>query len=733
MLRPERMSKVAVTGSKSVMDEVIEAMHELNRVHLTDYDGSWDSFDNGDPVEGADEASERLVTVRGLESTLDLDATEVRPEHGFDPSSLEERLASVRSEVNELDDRRQELRQERRELEERIGALEPFARLGIDLDLLTGYDEISVVVGEGDEGAVRDAYRASEDVRAVELFGGDGVVAAAVAPAEGVDHEDAVADPLVGVDFTRLEVPDTDGSPEEVVEELRHESRELEAELESLTADLEELKLEVGGFLLAAEEYLTTQVQKAEAPLRFATTKNSFVAEGWIPTSDLASVEGALRDAVGDRIEFEELERAEYDRHGAVANHDDATGDSHGDGSRGAAGAAGAGAASEASDEEVAADGGVVTVPDDPPTVQDNPEPTTPFEVLVGAVGRPNYSELDPTIVLFLTFPVFFGFMIGDVGYGAVYALIGLFAMRRFDSDAIQQFGMVVVWAGILTIVFGVFYGEIFGLHQLGEWIWGGHPPLRKGLSYGEWATGWLVVAVLAGWVHLTIGWIFDFVDNYTLHGLKDAVLESGSWLAMLTGIWVWVFSTHLEGTKPELLFTTFDGHPFAFGFAGFAPSIGYVGIGLLVLGIVLLAVGPTHELPEVAQPFAHTLSYTRLTAVLLSKAGMALVVNMLYFGAYQDEKGAYHYMIDHGPHYAETHEGAEIVFSGLWHAGPAGQIGGLLVLLIGHLVVLAIGVSAMIQAIRLEYVEFFGKFYEGSGENYDPFGSDRDSTESTT
>ncbi|GAB3683758.1 V-type ATP synthase subunit I [Salinarchaeum chitinilyticum] len=734
MLRPERMSKVAVTGSKSVMDEVIEAMHELNRVHLTDYDGSWEAFDNGDPIEGADEASEQLVTVRGLESTLDLDADEVRPERGFDPSTLGERLASVRSEVNELDDRRQELRQELREVEERIGALEPFARLGIDLDLLSGYDEIEVVVGEGDETTVHEAYRASEDVRAVDVFGGDGVVAAAVAPAEGVDLEDAASEPLVGVDFTRLEVPETDGAPEDAVEELRHEKRQLEAELESLDADLEELKIEVGGFLLAAERHLSTQVQKAEAPLRFATTENSFVAEGWIPTDDLTSVEAALRDAVGDRIEFEELERAEYDRHGGVANHDDVSGDGDAKSSAGAAagGAAGTEAADDAS-EEVAADGGVVTVRDDPPSVQNNPEPTTSFEVLVQAVGRPNYSELDPTIVLFLTFPVFFGFMIGDVGYGVIYALIGLFAMRRFDSDAIKQFGMVVVWAGVFTIAFGVLYGEIFGLHMLGDWIWGGHPPLRKGLSYGEWATGWLVVAVLAGWIHLTIGWLFDFVDNYTLHGLKDAVLESGSWLAMLTGIWVWVFSTHLEGTKPELLFTTFDGHPFAFGFTGFPPVVGYVGIGLLVLGIGLLIVGPVHELPEVAQPFAHTLSYTRLTAVLLSKAGMALVVNMLYFGAYQDEKGAYHYMIDHGPHYAETHEGAEIVFSGLWHAGPAGQIGGLLVLLIGHLVVLAIGVSAMIQAIRLEYVEFFGKFYEGSGENYDPFGSDRDSTERPT
>ena len=72
MLRPERMAKVSVTGSRRVMEPVIEAVHELGLVHLSDYDGSWAGFDNGNPIAGADEVSEKLVTVRALESTLDL-------------------------------------------------------------------------------------------------------------------------------------------------------------------------------------------------------------------------------------------------------------------------------------------------------------------------------------------------------------------------------------------------------------------------------------------------------------------------------------------------------------------------------------------------------------------------------------------------------------------------------------------------------------------------------------
>jgi V/A-type H+-transporting ATPase subunit I len=58
MLRPERMSRVSVTGSKGVMTETIETLHELRLVHLSDYDGAWEGFDNGNPMEGGDEASE---------------------------------------------------------------------------------------------------------------------------------------------------------------------------------------------------------------------------------------------------------------------------------------------------------------------------------------------------------------------------------------------------------------------------------------------------------------------------------------------------------------------------------------------------------------------------------------------------------------------------------------------------------------------------------------------------
>jgi V/A-type H+-transporting ATPase subunit I len=71
------MSRVSVTGSRRVLEETIETVHGLNLVHLTDYDGRWDGFNPGDPIEGAEDAASKLVTVRALENSLDLDEDEI--------------------------------------------------------------------------------------------------------------------------------------------------------------------------------------------------------------------------------------------------------------------------------------------------------------------------------------------------------------------------------------------------------------------------------------------------------------------------------------------------------------------------------------------------------------------------------------------------------------------------------------------------------------------------------
>ncbi len=738
MLRPERMSKVSVTGSKAVMDDVVEAIHDLHLVHLSEYNGSWDGFERGDPTEGAEDASQKLVTVRSLESILDVDPDDAGPARIVTDEELEDELEAVRTEANRLDDERSELEDELRDVEERIDAMEPFVDIGLELDLLSGYDSLEVAVGYGDDDAVEAALAAADDVAAFEVFEEDDAVAMFAYP-EG-DAEGVLEDALVGVEFARVEIPDASGDPAEHVEELEHRAQQLAAELDTVQESIDDLRLEAGGFLLAAEEYLTITVQKAEAPLSFATTDNAFVAEGWVPTERYDEFEAAVREAVGDRADVEELQRASFGSDGEeklretvvddspdVASERDAAGDDADDDSE-----------TEEPPKAVADGGGpVVMRDDDPPVVQDNPGPVTPFELLTKAVGRPNYTEFDPTIVLFLTFPTLFGFMIGDVGYGAIYSLIGLWVVRNFDSDGYRAFGQITIAAGLFTMLFGVLYGEVFGTHMFGEMLWHDvvgleHAPIEKGLSPGsDWPLVWLIVTVLFGMLHLLVGWSFTFLEELEFHGFKAAMLESGSWILALIGIWTFVFSKLFEGSKPDLLFQTFASGEAAvveLGFSGLPAEAGWLGLGLTGLGFFLLALGPAHELVEFAQPFAHTLSYLRIAAVLLAKAGMAFAVNLLYFGAYVDEEGEYHFLIEHGPEYATEH--GELMFAGLSNSGIGITAAGILVLILGHLVVLALGVtSSGIQAARLEYFEFFSKFFDGEGTPFEPFGREREHT----
>ena len=751
MLRPERMSKVSVTGSKAVMEAVVETVHGLNLLHVTEYDGSWEGFDPGDPASGAEESSERLVTVRALESILDLDEEDAGPTRIVTDDALDEELSEIRERVNRLDDRRQELESEIRAVEDDRDAIEPFVDLGIDLDLLAGYDALDVAVGEGDRATIERALDDAAAVDAYEIFAGSDTLGIFARPAADADG-DVLDDVLVGANFTAIEVPDAEGSPEEYAAELESKRDRLEAELETVDAELESEKADAAGFLLAAEEKLSIDVQRTEAPLSFATTDNAFIAEGWIPSEEYLEFETAIAEAVGDRVEVEELERARFSADGADHVREDVPADPGGSG--GEIGSPAAADGGETGADEARADGGtpVVMADDEPPTVQDNPGAVKPFEVLVQAVSRPSYREFDPTIVLFLTFPAFFGFMIGDLGYGVIYTAIGYFLYANFeDRPAFRSMGGVTIAAGIFTAVFGILYGELFGLHVISTYFWEGvvglaHAPIEKGLSPAgiDWARGWLVVSVLAGVFHLNVAWVVGFADDYQLHDLKHAVYENGSWLLMMNGLWVWIFSDALRGVVPDFIFTTFSSEGvLPLGFAGF-PTMAVFTIPVVdapftlpllifVIGLVLLAIGEPIEAVEFLNVLVNVLSYTRLAAVLLAKAGMAFTVNLLFFGVYATETGhgaEWHFGTGGIPEVGSMyhgHEVTEVLFGGLVHGSTATVLVGILVLVVGHLLVLALGVtSAGLQAVRLEYVEFFNKFFDGNGREYEPFGYDR-------
>lgn len=732
MLRPERMSKVSVTGSKRVMDEVIETVHGLELLHVVDYDDTWEGFSPGDSRPEAEPLSETLVTVRSIESILDVDEEDAGPSRIVTDEEIDAEIEEVRTRVNELDDRRAALREERREVDDRLSSVRPFAQLGIDLDLLSGYDSLETLVVEGRQAQIDEALTESEEIEEFETFAEGEVVAIFAYPETG--HEDVLADALVGVEAAPLSVPDADSSPEDYVGELEHRKQQIDSKLSNIDGELEELKIDAAGFLLAVEEQLSIDVQKAEVPLSFATTGRSFIAEGWVPTERYDEFEAALHEEVGEHVECEELERVDYDEvaagHGH-GTHDDEPGD-----------------AGDADRQPAATDGGqkMSMHGDEPPVVQQNAGPAKPFELLVQAVNRPRYSELDPTIILFLTFPTMFGLMIGDVGYGVLYMALGYGLYRFFDSPGLRSLGGIALWCGIFTTIFGFLYGEVFGFHTLSYVFWQDiagfeYAPIEKGLD-SNFALLWLVVSLLIGVVHLSIGFLMGFFNDMEAEGIVPAYLDNASWILMIVGIWTWVFSHHVSGPKPDFLYTVFNGDPVALGFGGFSATVGIAGLALFFVGTLSMIAGEIrHEglmvgglagIIESVNALVNVVSYARVAAVLLAKAGMAFVVNLLVVGAYQED-GHFYFMTGD---YATVPEGAEVMFPGIitTDAGLAMLvvtfIAGALVFVVGHVLVLILGItSAGLQGVRLEYVEFFGKFYDGGGENYEPFGYDRTHT----
>ncbi len=726
------MSKVSVAGSKRVLESTIETVHSMELLHLSDYDESWEGFELGRSIEGAESINQKLLTVRSLESILGVSAEDATETILIDEAELEAELEAVRTRVNELDDRKGDARNRLRELDEQIDSIEPLAELGIDLELLGGYESLEVSVGQGSREAIESALAESEAIETFEVMSGGRTHAIFVSPIADVES-DVIADALVGVEFTTVRVPDAELSPEQYVSELQDKKAVVETELEEINAELESIKTEQAGFLLSAEEYLSIEAQKKQAPLSFATTKNAFIAEGWIPTEAYDRFESTLAEQVDGPLEIQEIKRADHtaDGHAHVEHTEPEEPET--------AEAADQQTADAADAKKARADGGVVTTNDSPPIVQQNLGIASPFEVLTNAVSRPKYSEFDPTLLVFLTFPLMFGFMIGDIGYGILYFVIGYY-LYRGAKGVMRDMGTISMWAGVFTMLFGVYFGiDVFGYHAYPWFGFESWPYASKGLSPGatDWALVWLVVSALFGVLHLNIGFSMSFVSNYQLHDFKHALYESASWLLLLNGIWIWVFSQHLGDQKPQFLFESIETLTVGMiPFEGLPEIVGIAGLLAAGLGVVLLAIGEPIELAEVLSPVVNVISYARIMAVLLAKGGMALAVNLVAFGAYIDGGGEGSYNFIFTPSALETVEQqaaageVELVFEGMTTSPEftaLGIIGGILVAIIGHIVVLLLGITAAgIQGVRLEYVEFFSKFYEGGGRPYSPFGYDR-------
>jgi V/A-type H+-transporting ATPase subunit I len=564
MFEPQPMTKVIIAGSKDYMNIAIDAMHKHDVVHIADFVDEDEDFKIGKPHASITKLSERAVSLRSIASYLSIKGKEDIPNKYPDDAiidTIDVKTEQLDVEVTQVTDRISEIESKIKELKDKKRMLEPLKSFDLPLDLYTGYQSLAVFVG-----TLKGLPIISDITNDYELETapyGRGHAISLFIPRE---FEDDVLKRLQEQGYATLPLPKAEGIPKDILVDLDAQLTELQSEKQKSEEDLADLRQKHIEYILASDEYLSIETQKAEAPLRFATTKNAFIVEGWVPTKDLGLIQSDLD--------------------GATNGHVIAAVDS-----------------SEAADVEKV------------PVALKNPLPSRPLEVLIRAFSIPKYNEIDPTKLMTFMYPALFGLMLGDVGYGAIVIALGLLVSRRVKSQGMRDLAMIGVYAGVFSVIFGFIFNEFFGVEAFG------HKGLLTFIEYPavprlENVLTLLIATFIIGLLMLTLGYVLGFVNEYKQHGLKHAVFAKVSWIFMLWGgalVVALILPALSSGTGIQLSLGLVAG-----------LIVAVVGFIFLIMGEGMIGLT---ELPTL---LSNVLSYSRLLSIGVSSTGIALAVNKL-------------------------------------------------------------------------------------------------------
>ena len=654
MFQPKPMTHLLVAASKEQMASVVTELYRHRVFHITDFvDQGKEGYEGvklGVPFENAGQLSSDLIKIRSIENVFQTSPgtqfdVPVRPAETI-RAAINNELPKIDAEVSTLTAKRSNAETKIRECEQRINELKPFALVPVELDLYRGYETLAVYAGYVEKDI--DFAFPSEKYFAA---GKDGnFLVAFVESANAQEAEKVLSD----AGFVSVSLPTETGTVQAAIDKYNTELTQAKADLADATAKILEAKAKYADLLAACDEVLSCDVERAEAPLRFATTEEAFVLDGWVPYDDVAKIEAGLTQATGGKV-YVTVDEDEI-------NYDEV------------------------------------------PVEYNNPSFAKPAEVLMDLYARPKFKELDPTIILSIMFPLLFGVIVGDVGYGLIYLALALVLRKllvRMGEMGAKAF-KIILGCGISTVVFGLLYSEIFGLslpwHSI---LFSRHLPI--GGDHLPQVMDLLVISVAIGVIYLTVGWIFGMInharmDHKGAHRTK-AICAKFGWLAMFWGMLI-------------ILFSLIDIGTFIAGITIPLPNLTVIGLPLTIVGAVLFVLGAIFvarenplDLMEIpTNLLSHMLSFCRIAAVGLSSVAIAMVVNFL----------AMEFFI--GPAIAD--------FSVV---GVLLIIVGVLVLIIGHALNVVLGViGGALHPVRLHYVEFFTKFYQGGGVIYKPFGLKR-------
>ncbi|AMD17023.1 ATP synthase subunit I [Methanobrevibacter sp. YE315] len=311
------------------------------------------------------------------------------------------------------------------------------------------------------------------------------------------------------------------------------------------------------------------------------------------------------------------------------------------------------------------------------PILQQNGWYAKPFEYLVDMYAPVRYNAIDPTIFVAITFPFFFGFCLTDAVYGLVVAAIGVVLLKGLGKvkESMHSFGWILIWSGLWAVILGLITNGFIG--DFPERIAGFRlPTVFAPVEAFKHPETILIIAIAVGLIYVNIGFILGAINNLRYGRTKEALGSQICWFVFEAGL--------------------------VFLVLGFMmPAIGMIGMALgavliiAAIGILIWANG-AFGLMDIFGFLGDVLSFARLLALCLATGGIAMTVNILA------------QMLDQ-----------MVPFAGIVLA--------VIVFVFGHIANFAFQVlGAFINALRLNYVEFFAQFFEEGKGKFDAFKAKR-------
>ena len=644
------MAKVEMIGPKNRFYDVVSLLHEIGTLHIEDLSKKISTgevpLDQMDVVESQLAEKERmedlLLRLRSIVKALHLPVETIdeleREKQYLKLWSLDSRaLANEVTEVIEqVEDRTSSLAQAQSSMEAEMALLsryEPILHkiqpLAKQIVTTGSYDSVALLVERRYKGALEELKKELDEITKAqcEIVSTDvDEDTTAVIVVFSRKYSDGVHKFLAMENVNQIRLPsEFEDMPFDIAyDHLKERRGTLPKRLEEVRNELHEMSVKWFVKLSTIRDVLSDKIEEISAIPKFGQTEYAFVITGWLPVADVKGLRKTIGENFGVDVIVNQLEMDEHEY-------------------------------------------------EETPVALKNAKIVQPYQNLLGLLsgGLPKYGTVDPTAIIAVFYPLIFGLIVGDIGYGLVMLGMVLWMRRKFkDKDFVMIATSILGPASTMAIIVGFFYGEFFGntlelLHLIKPiWVFGIELPFIR----TKLIVPLIGIAVGLGVVQIVFGLVLGVMNAVRTKHLKHAYMKGGL-LGFIAG-------GGILGMAALPAIAT-------------GPAGPYVQIvGALVLGggiLVAVRYGSVMGAVETLETVSHIASYIRIMAVGVAGAIFADAVNAL-------------------------------VLKMGWIAG------GLIGIILHALNILLASFSPNIHALRLNFLEFFGKFYEASKSEYSPF-----------